>query len=240
VLEEDYLGLEKDFDDACEKNEKCEADNQKYRFKIRDLEAECHNIKEYAADCLKKYEKLAYENGELRELKERLEEDYLSVTEDLQKVQSYYKRLMGTHAITMFELDRMFQKMHGDTDKYKSTHNRVIEGILGHGGRTVEHHAPTPDVAKAEGKSPLRRRARVGVLAAGTGEKRKSGSETGLGLVSGFNLGNPLTVGGKPSSDVKPAGASMLSGLISAQRKETESAKVEDESAKKSKRRDKR
>lgn len=103
TLEEDYLELEKDFDDACLTNKTQESDIQRFRLQIRDLETECHNIKEYAADCLKKYEKLSYHNAELTELKERLEEDYLSLTEDLQKVQSYYKRLMGTHAITMFE-----------------------------------------------------------------------------------------------------------------------------------------
>jgi hypothetical protein len=146
---------------------------------------------------------------------------------------------MGTHAITMFELDRLFMQIHGDTKKYKSTHNRVIEGILGHSGRGAEYQAKTSDASRVEGKSPLRRRNRVGVLGAGTGEKGQSGSENGPEEMV-FSLGNLGGVGGQGGSDVKPAGGNMLSGLISAHKKESESAQNGDESAKKLRRREKR
>jgi hypothetical protein len=59
TLEEDYLELEKDFDEACLTNKTQASDIQRFRLQVRDLEAECYSIKEYAADCLKKYEKFS-------------------------------------------------------------------------------------------------------------------------------------------------------------------------------------
>jgi len=67
--------LEKDYDAVCDRNSENETDLEKYRLRVRDLEGECHSIKDYAAQCLKKYEKLDYENNELRELKSRVEDD---------------------------------------------------------------------------------------------------------------------------------------------------------------------
>jgi hypothetical protein len=131
-------------------------------------------------------------------------------------------------------------QIHGDTKNYKSAHNRVIEGILSHSGRGQEHHSKTQEASRVEGKSPLRRRNRVGVLGAGTMEKAKSGSDIGPEGMGGFNLGGLGGVGGRGGSDVKPAGGSMLSGLISAQKKESESAQVGHESDKKLRRRENR
>jgi hypothetical protein len=130
-------------------------------------------------------------------------------------------------------------QIHGDTKQYKSAHNRVIEGILSHSGRGQEHQAKTQEASRVEGKSPLRRRNRVGVLGAGTMEKAKSGSDIGPEGMGGFNLGGLGGVG-RGGSDVKPAGGSMLSGLISAQKKESESAQNVDESDKKLRRRENR
>merc|ERR1712194_207777 len=87
-------------------------------------------------------------------------------------------------------------------------------------------------------KSPLVRRGRKvgdtpGLKGTETKSKRSSGGEVRLGpLVSGLDLGlGTVEDKYKTVTEEKPKAPSMLSGLISAQKKE--SGKAEDESAKK-------
>lgn len=155
---------------------------------------------------------------------------------DLETVNFNYKRLMGTHALTMFECDRLYMKIHGDTNKFQSTHNRVIEGILGHSGRGQKISMAEDVKSPLKMKSPLVRRGRkIGDTPSLKGTEVKGDGP----LVTGLDLGLvSIEDKYKTMTEEKPKGPSMLSGLMSGYK--NESAKAEDESAKKGGRRDKR
>lgn len=85
--------------------------------KIDGLNENMREIKDFAAATLNKYDKVNYElkniKGERVELKKQLYE-HINL---LDKSKYSYNKLLVTHAVTMFELNRVYIKVNGDRNK---------------------------------------------------------------------------------------------------------------------------
>lgn len=71
-----------------------------------------------------------FEVKTLRAEKASLEHDFKATLDTIDRLKHQHNKLLATHALTMFELDRKYQMEHGDTGKY----NRVFGAIMGGAG----------------------------------------------------------------------------------------------------------
>ena len=71
-----------------------------------------------ASKALTNVDELSNKNKYLFENKDNLESIVKDTQDKLEKQKNIYDKLLITHFITKFELDRQFVKQHGDTNKY--------------------------------------------------------------------------------------------------------------------------
>ena len=84
------------------------------------------NIRGFSSKALAKVDELTHENKTLAESKEKIESNLTDVQGQLVKQQTQYSKLIMTHFVTKFELDRQYMKQHGDTNRYHA----LLSGIL--------------------------------------------------------------------------------------------------------------
>jgi hypothetical protein len=121
-----------------------EIENSSNSLELEKLRKENKEISQEAQYILRERDDFNYQNKVLKDEKAALLVDFKATMDTLDKLQHSYNKLLATHAVTMFELDRRFMLEHGDNHKY----NRLFDFIIG--GNSV--NSPT--------RSPLRRRAR--------------------------------------------------------------------------------
>jgi len=105
-LEEAFNALEKDFNA---------------------LKDEMAELKPFAAKCLKDYDDLVYNNKNISIEREGMKDELKAALDTIDKMEYQKKKLLITHAITSFELDRLYVKLYGDTNKS----NKVLDKLFG-------------------------------------------------------------------------------------------------------------
>ena len=79
-----------------------------------------------ASKALTNVDELSNKNKYLFENKDNLESIVKDTQDKLEKQKNIYDKLLITHFITKFELDRQFVKQHGDTNKYHALQNNIL------------------------------------------------------------------------------------------------------------------
>jgi len=94
--------------------EKIKGHNEELEEKLKEME----ELRGIASKALTNVDELSNKNKYLFENKDNLESIVKDTQDKLEKQKNIYDKLLITHFITKFELDRQFVKQHGDTNKY--------------------------------------------------------------------------------------------------------------------------
>jgi hypothetical protein len=178
-----------------------EIENSANSLELEKLRKEIKELSQEAQLILRERDDFNYQNKVLTDEKAALLVDFKLTMDTLDKLQHSYNKLLATHAITMFELDRRFMLEHGDNHKY----NRVFDFIIR--GNSLSSPA----------RSPLRRRARQkteesdpnSFSAHGRGDKNAEKEGGFASLVPGLKI-TPNTMQGK---GVNPNGKESKTGI---------------------------
>ena len=82
------------------------------------LESDQSELTTFCSDLIAKYDKLNYSHKVLRTENDNLRSDLHKNLDALDKSKFTINKILVKHAVTMFELDRTFQKKYGDINQY--------------------------------------------------------------------------------------------------------------------------
>ena len=85
---------------------------------VEKLESDQSELTTFCSDLIAKYDKLNYSHKVLRTENDNLRSDLHKNLDALDKSKFTINKILVKHAVTMFELDRTFQKKYGDINQY--------------------------------------------------------------------------------------------------------------------------
>ena len=88
------------------------------RETLEKIGTEHSDLKNFCSDLLNKYDKSNYSHKVVKTELETVRSELHKKIDALDKARFDMKKVLVTHAVTMFELDRLYMKQHGDSNKY--------------------------------------------------------------------------------------------------------------------------